>query len=86
MPPAHGHRELTASCSFLSRAQVAEELKPSEANVHALIRRGELRHTKVCGRRTSRIERGDLEAYIEPAYAEADRWIQSHPDVDLDPS
>jgi excisionase family DNA binding protein len=55
---------------FLTRGQVAEELNVTEAQVFALLRRGDLPHIKVGGRGTYRIGRDDLEAYIERAYEE----------------
>ena len=70
---------------FLTRKQVAEELNISMAQCYALIRRGELRAAKKW--RTWRLPhrapgRMDLEAYIERAYAEAERWIDKHPFTD----
>jgi excisionase family DNA binding protein len=64
---------------FLTRAQVAEKLNISDAQVYALIRRGELRHIKIDDRGVQRIDRAELEAYIERAYADAARWIAEHP-------
>jgi excisionase family DNA binding protein len=64
---------------FLTKAQVAEELNISDAQVYALIRRGDLRHIKVGGRGVQRIERSELEAYIQRTYEETTRWIQDHP-------
>ena len=64
---------------FLTRAQVAEELNVSGAQVYALIRRGELRHIKIGGRGVQRIERTELEAYIDRTYADTARWVEAHP-------
>jgi excisionase family DNA binding protein len=64
---------------FLSRAEVAEELNVSESQVYALIRRNEIRHIKIGGRGVQRIERAELEAYIQRAYEETARWIEAHP-------
>ena len=64
---------------FLTREQVADELAISEAQVYALIRRGDLRHIKIGGRGVHRIGREDLEVYIERTYAETARWIEEHP-------
>lgn len=64
---------------FLTRVDVAEELNVSESQVYALIRRGDLRHIKVGGRGVIRVERSELEAYIQRAYEETARWIQQHP-------
>jgi excisionase family DNA binding protein len=66
---------------FLSRDQVAEELNVTTAQVYALLRRGELRALQLGGRKTWRIGRDDLEAYIQRAYEETARWIEAHPFV-----
>ena len=59
--------------------RIAEELNVSQAQVYALIRRGDLRHINVGGRGDYRIGRDDLEAYIERTYVETERWIEEHP-------
>lgn len=64
---------------FLTREQVADELNVSMAQAYALIRRKDLRALKIGGRGTWRVGRDDLEAYIERAYAETERWIEEHP-------
>jgi excisionase family DNA binding protein len=61
---------------FLTREQVAEELKTSKSQVYALIRRGDLRALKIGGRGTWRIARTDLEAYIDRTFEETATWIQ----------
>ncbi len=67
---------------FLQLADVAEILNISGAQVYALVRRGELRAIKIGGRGQWRVEASALEAYIERAYAEADRFVDSHPFVE----
>lgn len=57
---------------FLTKAEVAEELNISDAQLYALIRRGEIRHIKVGGRGVQRIERSDLEAYIQRAFTDGE--------------
>jgi excisionase family DNA binding protein len=64
---------------FLTKAEVAKELNISDAQLYALIRRGGIRHVKVGGRGVQRIERSELEAYIQRAYEETGRWIEAHP-------
>ncbi|WP_027862644.1 AlpA family transcriptional regulator [Marmoricola sp. URHB0036] len=65
---------------FLTKAQVAEELNINgDAQLYALIRRGEIRHIKVGGRGVQRIERTELEKYILLAYEETARWIEPRP-------
>ncbi|MPV48885.1 helix-turn-helix domain-containing protein [Pseudactinotalea sp. HY160] len=57
---------------FLTLADVTEILQVSMATVRALVRSGELRGIQVGGKGTWRIERVELEAYIERCYAESD--------------
>jgi excisionase family DNA binding protein len=56
---------LPCATRFLTRKQVAAELKISMAQCYALIRRGELRAAKSGGRGDNRVGRDDLEAYVE---------------------
>jgi len=70
---------------FLTRVQVAEEPSISMALCYALLRRGELRAAKICGRGDYRIGLDDLEAYIERTYAETARWIGEHPLIEERP-
>ena len=53
---------------FLTIPQVAEELATSEAQIIALVKRGDLTAIKLGGRGQWRIERANLEAFIEQAY------------------
>jgi excisionase family DNA binding protein len=70
---------------FLQLADVAEVLNISGAQVYALVRRGELRAIKIGGRGQWRVEATELEAYIERAYADADRFVGEHPFVEGTP-
>jgi excisionase family DNA binding protein len=67
---------------FLQLADVAEILNTSNAQVYALVRRKELRALKIGGRGQWRVEASELEAYIERAYADADRFVDEHPFVE----
>ena len=64
---------------FLQLADVAEILNTSSAQVYALVRRKELKAVKIGGRGQWRVEASELEAYIQRAYAEAERFIDAHP-------
>lgn len=64
---------------FLQLADVAEILNISGAQVYALVRRKDLKAVKIGGRGQWRVEVSELEAYIERAYADADRFIDEHP-------
>jgi excisionase family DNA binding protein len=67
---------------FLQLADVAEILNTSSAQVYALVRRKELKAVKIGGRGQWRVEASELEAYIERAYADAERFIDAHPFVE----
>lgn len=71
---------------FLQLADVAEILNISGAQVYALVRRGELRAIKIGGRGQWRVEASELEAYIQRAYADADRFVGDHPFVEGTPA
>ena len=73
---------MNATPRFLQLADVAEILNISGAQVYALVRRGELRAIKIGGRGQWRVEANELEAYIERAYADADKFVDSHPFVE----
>jgi excisionase family DNA binding protein len=73
---------VNATPRFLQLADVAEVLNISGAQVYALVRRGELRAIKIGGRGQWRVEASELEAYIERAYADADKFVDSHPFVE----
>jgi|1186.fasta_scaffold05246_4 excisionase family DNA binding protein len=65
---------------FLTLADVAEVLNTSQAQVYALVRRGELRAIKIGGRGQWRVETTELEAFIERMYAQTDAetgWAHS---------
>ena len=55
---------------FLTVAQVAEVLATSDVQVIAMLRRGDIRAIKLGGRGQWRIERDELEAYIERCHEE----------------
>jgi excisionase family DNA binding protein len=83
-PHATGGRVavVNAPPRFLQLADVAEILNISGAQVYALVRRGELRAIKIGGRGQWRVEASELEAYIERAYADADKFVDDHPFVE----
>ena len=64
---------------FLTLADVAETLTISAAQAYALVRSGDLRAIKVGGRGQWRVERTELEAYIERAYQATDEFVRQHP-------
>ncbi len=76
---------MNATPRFLTLPDVAEVLNISGAQVYALVRRGELRAIKIGGRGQWRVEGSELEAYIQRAYADADRFVGDHPFVEGTP-
>jgi excisionase family DNA binding protein len=68
-----------ATPRFLQLSDVAEILNISSAQTYALVRSGELPAIKVGGRGQWRVERDQLEAYIQRAYAQTREFVESHP-------
>lgn len=64
------------SSRFLTVPQVAEELATSEAQILALVKRGDLVAMKLGGRGQWRIERTKLEQFIQAAYDETERELR----------
>lgn len=69
---------------FLTLADVAEVLATSSAQVYALVRRGELPAIKIGGRGQWRVERSELENFIQRMYAQTREFVDQHPFVDAD--
>ena len=61
---------------FLTLNDVAEILNTSLAQVTALVQRGEIRAIKIGGRGQWRIERVELERFIERMYAETEAHLK----------
>ena len=64
---------------FLQLAEVAEVLNISAAQAYALVRSGELPAIKIGGRGQWRVERDELEKYIQRAYEETRAFVTTHP-------
>lgn len=62
---------------FLTLNDVAEILNTSLAQVTALVHRQELRAIKIGGRGQWRVERTELEAFIERMYAETEAHLSA---------
>lgn len=60
---------------FLTLTDVGEILNVSPAQTYALVRNGDLRAVKIGGRGQWRVERSELEAYIQRMYDETARFI-----------
>ena len=68
-----------ASERFLQLSDVAEVLNISASQAYALVRSGELPAIKIGGRGQWRVERSQLEDYIQRAYAETRAFVDAHP-------
>jgi excisionase family DNA binding protein len=64
---------------FLQLSDVAEILNISASQTYALVRHNELRAIKIGGRGQWRVERSELEAYIQRAYSETEAFIRANP-------
>lgn len=64
---------------FLTLAEVAEVLNTSQAQVYALVRRGELPAIKLGGRGQWRVEAARLEDYIADLYQQTKEFVAEHP-------
>lgn len=71
---------------FLSLADVAEVLNTSQAQVYALVRRGDLPAIRIGGRRQWRVESEQLEAYIARMYDETRTYVDTHPFSEAGPA
>ena len=69
---------------FLTLADVAEVLNTSGALVYALVRRGELPAIKIGGRGQWRVERVQLEEFIQRMYAQTRTFVDEHPFVEAE--
>jgi excisionase family DNA binding protein len=75
---------------FLRLSDVAEILNISAAQTYALVRSGDLKGMKIGGRGQWRVEREQLEAFIQQAHDDTSAFVASHPfgrddAVELDP-
>ena len=69
---------------FLTLADVAEVRNTSGAQVNALVRRGELPAIKIGGRGQWRVERVQLEEFIQRMYAQTRTFVDEHPFVEAE--
>lgn len=64
---------------LLTLEDVAIYLNVSAAQAYALVRSGELPAVKLGGRGVWRVDRDQLDAYIERKQAETQEWTRTHP-------
>ncbi|HVM35384.1 MAG TPA: helix-turn-helix domain-containing protein [Actinomycetota bacterium] len=64
---------------FLTLEDVSAYLNVSVPQVYALVRSGSLPAIKLGGRGVWRVDRQQLEAYIERLHQETQEWARAHP-------
>lgn len=64
---------------FLHLSDVADILNISASQTYALVRSGELPAIKIGGRGQWRVERTELEAYIQRAYEQTRAFVAANP-------
>ena len=69
---------------FLTLEDVAIYLSVSVTQVYALVRSGALPAVKIGGRGVWRVDRNQLEDYIERLHRETQEWAKEHPLVSRD--
>lgn len=69
---------------FLTLADVAEVLNTSQAQVYALVRRGDLPAIKIGGRGQWRVEAEQLEDYIQRQYVATREFVDAHPFTEVE--
>ena len=74
-----GDRRSEIEPRFLTLDDVAVYLSVSVPQVYSLVRSGELPAIKIGGRGVWRVDRGQLEAYVERLHEETQEWAKAHP-------
>lgn len=74
-----GDRRSEIEPRFLTLEDVAIYLSVSVPQVYSLVRSGELPAIKIGGRGVWRVDRGQLETYVERLHEETQEWAKAHP-------
>lgn len=77
--PSPGQSTSGVEPRFLKLEDVAIYLNVSVAQAYALVRSGELPAIKVGGRGQWRIDKQQLEAYVDRLTEETQEWARAHP-------
>jgi excisionase family DNA binding protein len=64
---------------FMTLEDVANYLNVSVPQAYALVRSGELPAIKIGGRGVWRVDRGQLESYVERLHEQTKEWAEAHP-------
>ena len=79
MPKQDEQRGGSIEPRFLTLEDVATYLSVSVPQVYALVRSGDLPAIKIGGRGVWRVDRGQLESYVERLHKETSAWAKEHP-------
>jgi prophage regulatory protein len=72
-------QDLGVEPRFMTLEDVANYLNVSVPQVYSLVRSRELPAIKIGGRGIWRVDRRQLEAYIERLHRDTDEWAKAHP-------
>jgi excisionase family DNA binding protein len=72
-------RPATLEPRFLTLEDVATYLSVSVPQVYSLVRSGELPAIKIGGRGVWRVDRKQLDAYVDRLHEETQAWAREHP-------
>lgn len=64
---------------FFTLEQVAQYLNISAPQAYSLVRSGDLPAMKIGGRGVWRVDRRQLDAYVDRVHEETKKWAQEHP-------
>jgi excisionase family DNA binding protein len=64
---------------FLTLDEVAVYLAVSVPQAYALVRSGQLPAIKIGGRGIWRVDKAQLEAYVDRLHEETEKWAKDHP-------
>lgn len=78
-PASSGDRKGGIEARFLTLDDVATYLSVSVPQVYSLVRSGELPAIKIGGRGVWRVDRKQLEDYVERLHTETQKWAREHP-------
>ena len=78
-PPEERRRTPGIEPRFLTLEDVATYLNVSVPQAYALVRSGELPAIKIGGRGQWRVDRRQLEAYVDRLHEETQAWTRAHP-------
>lgn len=74
-----GREKAIVEPRFLTLEDVATYLSVSVPQVYALVRSGELPAIKIGGRGVWRVDKAQLEAYVERLHEATQAWARAHP-------